>query len=75
MGSVILAGLEEGNVVLAKLFPITERFRFKLEANAFKVLNKTNHSGLDSNASDGGFGRPNGSYPPRQMQFGAKLIF
>jgi hypothetical protein len=75
VGAVILPGLEQGDVTVSKIFYLPRETQFKLEANAFNVLNKTNYSGLDSNASDGGFGRLNGAYPPRQMQFGAKFIF
>jgi hypothetical protein len=75
VGSVILPGLEQGDVTLSKLFYFAREIQFKLEAQAFNVLNKANYSGLDANASDGGFGRLNGTYPPRQMQFGAKVIF
>jgi hypothetical protein len=75
VGAVILPGLQQGDVTLSKLFDFHERVQLKLQADAFNVLNRTNYSGLDSNASDGGFGRLNGAYPPRQMQFGAKVIF
>jgi hypothetical protein len=76
VGSVVLPGLQTGDVTAAKLFDVTERFQFKLEADAFNVLNHTNYSGLGTTATSGSsFGRLNGAYPPRQMQFGAKLIF
>jgi hypothetical protein len=75
VGAVILPGLQQGDVTLSKLFDFHERVQLKLQADAFNVLNHTNYSALDSNASDGGFGRLNGAYPPRQMQFGAKVIF
>ncbi|WP_348267525.1 carboxypeptidase regulatory-like domain-containing protein [Edaphobacter paludis] len=75
VGSVILPGLQQGDVTLSKLFDFHERVQFKLQADAFNVLNHTNYSSLDTNVSDGGFGRLNGAYPNRQMQFGAKLIF
>jgi hypothetical protein len=76
VGSVILPGLQQGDVTLSKLFDFHERVQFKLQADAFNVLNHTNYSSLDTNVSDGAsFGRLNGAYPNRQMQFGAKLIF
>lgn len=75
VGSIILPGMQQGDVTLSKLFDIHERAQFKIQADAFNVLNHTNYSSLDTNVSDGGFGRLNGAYPPRQMQFGAKLIF
>ena len=75
VGSVILPSLEQGDVTLSKSFNIWERVKLRFQADAFNVLNHTNYSGLDSNASDGGFGRLNGAYPPRQMQLGARVTF
>jgi hypothetical protein len=75
VGSVVLPGLQQGDVTLSKVFGIRDWAQFKLQADAFNVLNHTNYSSLDTNVSDGGFGRLNGAYPNRQMQFGAKLIF
>lgn len=76
VGQVVLPGLEQTDASLAKLFPIKERLSFKLQADLFNVLNHTNYSGLGTTATSGtSFGRLNGAYPPRQMQFGAKFIF
>jgi TonB-dependent Receptor Plug Domain. len=75
VGSVVLPGLQQGDVTLSKVFGIRNWAQFKLQADAFNVLNHTNYSSLDTNVSDSGFGRLNGAYPNRQMQFGAKLIF
>ncbi len=76
VGAVVLPGLQQGDVTLAKLFDFTNRLQFKLQADAFNVLNHTNYSSLGTTATSGSsFGQLNGSYPPRQMQFGAKLIF
>jgi hypothetical protein len=75
-GSVILPGLEQGDVTLAKVFPIHERYQLKFQAEAYNVLNHTNYSSLNTTATAGAsFGVLNGSYPPRQMQFGGKFIF
>ncbi len=76
MGQIVLPGLEQTDASLAKLFPIVERVSFKLQADFFNVLNHTNYSSLGTTATSGAsFGRLNGAYPPRQMQFGAKFIF
>lgn len=75
VGSIVLPGLQQGDVTLSKVFGIRNWAQFKLQADAFNVLNHTNYSSLDTNVSDSGFGRLNGAYPNRQMQFGAKLIF
>jgi len=76
VGSVILPSLQQADLTLSKAFSITERVRFRLQADSFNALNHTNYSTLDTNATDGAsFGRLNGAYPPRQFQFGAKVIF
>jgi hypothetical protein len=76
VGGIILPALQQADVTLSKLFDFHEIVQLKLQADAFNVLNHTNYSSLDTNVSDGSsFGRLNGAYPPRQMQFGAKLIF
>lgn len=75
VGGISMPALEQGDVTLSKLFDFHERVQLKLQADAFNVLNHTNYSSLDTNVSDGSFGRLNGAYPNRQMQFGAKVIF
>jgi hypothetical protein len=75
VGSTILPGLEQGDVTASKSFDIVKGVQLKFQADAFNVLNKTNYSGVDTNISDSGFGRFTGANPPRQMQFGARVIF
>ncbi len=76
VGQVVLPGLDQLDVNLAKNFPIHERLAFRFEVNAFNVLNHTNYSSLGTNATSGSsFGRLSGAYPPRQMQFGGKFTF
>ena len=75
VGAVILPGLEQGDVTASKSFIFPHAIQLRVQADAFNVLNKTNYSAIDSNASDAGFGRLNGANPPRQMQLGAKVIF
>ncbi len=76
VGAVVLPGLQQGDVTAAKLFDLTERVQFKVQADAFNVLNHTNYSSLGTTATSGSsFGQLNGAYPNRQMQFGAKIIF
>ncbi len=76
VGSVVLPGLEQGDVTLAKLFSLHGRLQLKVQADAFNVLNHTNYSSLGTTATSGSsFGQLNGAYPPRQMQFEGKIIF
>jgi hypothetical protein len=76
VGSVVLPGLQQGDVTLAKFFAITRGVQLKVQADAFNVLNHTNYSSLGTTSTSGSsFGQLNGSYPPRQMQFEGKIIF
>lgn len=76
VGSVVLPGLQQADTTLSKIFGIGEHVNFKLNADVFNVLNHTNYSSVNTTATAGAaFGRLNGAYPNRQMQFGAKLIF
>jgi hypothetical protein len=76
VGSVVLPSLQQADTTLSKLFGVGRRVNFKLNADVFNVLNHTNYSSLNTTATAGAaFGRLNGAYPNRQMQFGAKIIF
>ena len=77
VGQVVLPGLSQLDTNLAKVFPIHERFNFRIQADFFNVLNHTNYSSLNTTATSGAttFGRLNGAYPPRQMQFSGKFTF
>ncbi|HEX9200498.1 MAG TPA: carboxypeptidase regulatory-like domain-containing protein, partial [Acidobacteriaceae bacterium] len=76
VGNIVQPGLTQADVTLSKQFDIHERAQFRLQADAFNMLNHTNYSSLDTNVSDGAsFGRLNGAYPARQLQLGAKVTF
>jgi len=49
--------------------------RVKFQADAFNILNRTNFSGVNLNASNTNFGTVSGAYPPRQLQLGLKALF
>ena len=72
---VIGPGLAQTDATLSKFFPVTERVRIKFQADFFNVLNRTNFSGINLNASNTNFGTISGAYPPRQMQLGLKALF
>ena len=74
-GAVQGPGLAQTDATLSKYFPITERVRFKFQADAFYVLNRTNFSGVNLTTTSSNFGTVSGAYPPRQLQLGAKLSF
>jgi hypothetical protein len=73
--AIVGPGLAQTDATLSKFFPITERVRMKFQADLFNVLNRTNFSGLNLNASNTNFGTVSGAHPPRQMQLGLKLQF
>jgi hypothetical protein len=76
VGTIVQPGLKQGDVTLSKLFDFKERAQFKIQADAYNVLNHTNYSTLNTTATDTvNFGRLTGAYPNRQLQLGAKVIF
>ncbi|MBZ5565286.1 MAG: carboxypeptidase regulatory-like domain-containing protein [Acidobacteriia bacterium] len=54
-----------------------ERFKLQVRADAFNLFNRVNLSGVDGNLSDAGttFGKAVGTYNPRELQLGLKLMF
>ena len=53
----------------------SENSLLDIRGEAFNLLNHVNYTAPDSNRSDGSFGSITGSFPPRQLQVAAKLIF
>jgi len=61
-----------------KNFRLSESMRLQLRAEAFNVFNHTNFQlgGNDMNSlNDPFFGQAGGTFNPRQLQFGLKLVF
>jgi hypothetical protein len=73
--AIVGPGLAQTDATLSKFFPITERVRVKVQADAFNILNRTNFNGLNLNASNSNFGTISSAFPPRQLQLGAKVLF
>jgi hypothetical protein len=74
-GTVVGPGLAQTDATLSKFFPITERVRVKIQADAFNILNRTNFNTVNWNASNSNFGTFSAAFPPRQLQLGAKVLF
>ncbi|MDE1177945.1 MAG: carboxypeptidase regulatory-like domain-containing protein [Edaphobacter sp.] len=74
-GAVEGPGLAQTDVTLSKFFPITERVRIKIQADAFNVLNRTNFNGLNLTTTNSNFGTISSAFPPRQLQLAARLVF
>jgi hypothetical protein len=53
----------------------SERRRLEFRAEAFNVFNQTNFQAPNSNISSAAFGSITSTFPARQLQFGAKIIF
>jgi Carboxypeptidase regulatory-like domain/TonB dependent receptor len=69
------------DMTLAKVFPITERFSLKFEAQAFNLFNRANFllattgGGAHNSLDDVAFGEAAGTLDGRDLQFGLKLSF
>lgn len=74
-GTIEGPGLAQTDATLSKFFPITERVRVKIQADAFNILNRTNFNSINWNASNSNFGTISSAFPPRQLQLGAKVLF
>jgi hypothetical protein len=67
-------GFWELDLGLTKDFPLTERARLQLRAEAFNLTNETNFG--DPNTLLGGtFGVVNSALPARELQFAGKIVF
>jgi hypothetical protein len=53
----------------------SEGSRLEFRAEAFNVLNQTNFQAPNSNISSSAFGSITTTFPARQLQFGAKILF
>jgi hypothetical protein len=68
-------GLAQTDMTLSKFFPITERVRVKVQADAFNILNRTNFNGLNLTVTNSNYGTFSSAFPPRQLQLGARILF
>jgi hypothetical protein len=74
-GTVVGPGLAQTDMTISKFFPLTERVRFRIQADAFNILNRTNFNAVNWNSSNSNFGTFASAFPPRQLQLGAKILF
>lgn len=60
---------------LAKTFAAEKRVQGRFQWDMLNVLNRTNDSNLNATTTNSSFGTIYAAYPPRQMQFGLKILF
>lgn len=74
-GSIRGPGYTAANVSLNKAFPITERARFQLSAEAFNVANHPNFNNVDTGLGSGSYGQLTSAGDPRIFEFSGKISF
>src|SRR5260370_35495559 len=73
--TLIGPGFVNLDLVLVKSFHIGESLRWELRAEAFNVANHPNYNIIGRILNDPTFGRVLSQLDPRQLQFGAKVVF
>ncbi len=73
--SVIGPGRVDFTTSIYKAFAITEHDSFEFRAESFNTFNHTQFNGLNNGFGNSTFGKVNGTYDPRALEFGAKLKF
>ena len=73
--TVIGPGFVNLDLVLVKSIHIGESLRLELRAEAFNVANHPNYNIVGRILNDPTFGRVLSQLDPRQLQFGAKVVF
>ena len=66
---------EQLDLAVDKNFHLAERFNLQFRSEFFNILNKTNFLIPDPRLNDAAFGTIRSTFPPRQIQFGLKLLF
>jgi len=69
-------GFEQWDLGVTKNFAFGETVRMQFRSEFFNLANRTNFGIPDPRVSDGAaFGQIRSTYPPRQIQFGLKVLF
>jgi hypothetical protein len=68
-------GLEQWDLAVNKDITIREGIRLQFRSEFFNVLNHTNFGFPNQQSNSTAFGTITTTYPPRQIQFGLKLLF
>ena len=68
-------GLEQWDLGVDKNFRIHEQIAMQFRGEFFNVMNHTNFGVPNNVSTSSAFGTITTTYPPRQIQFGLKLMF
>jgi len=68
-------GLEQWDLGVNKNFALSESMRLQFRSEFFNVLNHTNFGLPTAISTSAALGTIRTTYPPRQIQFGLKLMF
>jgi hypothetical protein len=68
-------GLEQWDLGVSKNFLFGERVKLQFRSEFFNILNHTNFGVPNNVSTSGAFGTITTTFPPRQIQFGLKLMF
>lgn len=68
-------GLEQWDLTVNKDITIREGIRLQFRSEFFNILNHTNFGFPNQQSNNAAFGTITTTYPPRQIQFGLKLLF
>jgi hypothetical protein len=74
-GDIVGPGYYAWDLSLRKSVDVSEGKKLTLQADAFNVFNHPNWGNPATTVTGGGFGQIGTSNPPRNVQFGAKLVF
>ncbi len=68
-------GFAEVDAVLAKQTKLAERANLQLRFEFYNLLNHPNLQGVNTDLSNGSFGKSTAQYTPRYLQLGARITF
>ena len=75
--NVVSPGLFNWNLAMFKSIPFSgkENPHLELRVETFNTFNHTQFNGVDTGFTDGNFGQVTSTFDPRELQFGAKIVF
>jgi hypothetical protein len=74
-GNITGPGMNVWDWALYKAFPLRERLKMQIRAEAFNIWNHTNFNGVCTGLGSGCFGQLTGALDPRQLEFALRFDF